>query len=337
MRQRIGQILNNFISNAVKFTEHGEIVVGLQLQPLGAGRTQATFSVKDTGIGIAPDQQQRIFHAFEQADNSTTRRFGGTGLGLAICRSLSEMLGGSIGLESAHGKGSTFWLSVPLVDAPAGERSTATERPNISGTRVAIIDDNPTNLSILSDMLSALGAEVAVFSDAEVMLDALRAAAPTHPFSAALLDMHMPRCSGSQLARRIREDAALRDMYLVLATSIDVQDLDSALFDSQLSKPILHTTAVPLHRENGHRSRQDARDHAHQPRAGQSPARAAARGRILVAEDNRTNQAVVTAMLAHLKLEADVVEDGIEALAALRTQALRPAAARRAYAAHGRL
>jgi signal transduction histidine kinase/CheY-like chemotaxis protein/HPt (histidine-containing phosphotransfer) domain-containing protein len=311
--QRIGQILNNFIGNAVKFTERGEIVVELTLAPLDAGRTQATLSVRDSGIGINDDQQRRIFNAFEQADNSTTRRFGGTGLGLAICRSLAKMLGGSIGVRSEEGVGSTFWLSVPLTNVAETERVAAANIPNLSGIRVAIIDDNSTNLTILQDMLEALGAQVEAFTDAERLLDALHGAAAHRPFDAVLLDMRMPGCSGTQLARRIRDNPQTCNTYLALVTSIDVDTIDSALFDCQLTKPLLQTTLfrciADMHNVRSRLTR--PRDIAAEP---QSPP---LRGKVLVAEDNRTNQAVVTSMLALLELDVDVVEDGIEALAAL--------------------
>ncbi len=312
--QRIGQILNNFISNATKFTEHGEIVVELQLEPLNHEHTLATFSVRDTGIGIAPEQQQRIFNAFEQADNSTTRRFGGTGLGLAICQTLAAMLGGSIGVKSTLGAGSTFWLKVPLQNVDNTEKThVPSKRPSLVNKRIAVIDDNPTNLHIMQEMLVELGAEVSIFVEPEALLDALSHAAAMHPFTAAIIDMHMPRCSGPELAKRIRNTESLRNLQLILTSSTETREIDPALFICQLTKPILHTqlfrciskldNALPdaveeqsknlvLENQNGYR--------------------------ILIAEDNRTNQAVVTAMLAALNLNTDVVETGVDAIAALR-------------------
>ncbi len=330
---RIGQILNNFIGNATKFTEHGEIVVELQLQALDAERTQATFSVRDTGIGISHEQQLRIFNAFEQADNSTTRRFGGTGLGLAICQSLATMLGGNIDVTSTVGQGSTFRLTVPLYNIPAHTPTDFPSDPHrtaegsasagirlqppplcLRDKRIAVIDDNPTNLHIIREMLIGLGADVATFTTPEALLDALTHAT-AQPFTAAIIDMHMPRCSGPELAQRIRALPALNELALVLASSTDVQDVDTSLFAAVLTKPILHTQlfrcigklygggipadiATPLPRDidAGHRYR------------------------ILVAEDNRTNQAVITAMLATLGLTADVVESGVDAIVALRKQ-----------------
>ena len=312
--QRIGQILNNFISNATKFTAHGEIVVELQLQPIDAQQTLATFSVRDTGIGISEDQQRRIFNAFEQADNSTTRRFGGTGLGLAICQSLAAMLGGSIGVQSTLGTGSTFWLKVPLQNAGKNAAGKAQfVRPSLSNKRIAVIDDNPTNLHIMQEMLIQLGADVSTFSDSEVMIDALTHATAGAPYAAAVLDMHMPRCSGPELAQRIRSIPELDNLLLILTSSSDMQTVDSTLFACQLTKPILHTQLF----------RCISNLYNKMPAAAVEPAKIRDldgydRYRILIAEDNRTNQAVVTAMLSALELTADVVESGVDALAALR-------------------
>jgi signal transduction histidine kinase/DNA-binding response OmpR family regulator len=314
--QRIEQILNNFINNATKFTAHGEIVVKLQLEALDSARTLATFSVRDTGIGISTDQQQRIFNAFEQADNSTTRRFGGTGLGLAICQTLATMLGGNIGVQSTLGAGSTFWLKVPLQNVSASEvAAPQLPRPNLANKRIAVIDDNPTNLHIMQEMLLALGAEVSIFVEPEAMLDALNYAATTNPFTAAVIDRHMPRCSGPDLARRIRSVPALQDLHLILASSTDTRDVDTALFACQLTKPILHTQLFrqisKLYNTSANAEREQPKSLALNERNDY---------RILVAEDNRTNQAVVTAMLATLNLQADVVETGIDVVAALRKQ-----------------
>jgi signal transduction histidine kinase/CheY-like chemotaxis protein len=315
--QRISQILNNFISNATKFTEHGEIIVELQLDAQDEQHTLATFFVRDTGIGITPEQQQRIFNAFEQADNSTTRRFGGTGLGLAICQTLASMLGGSIGVESTLGTGSTFWLKVPLQHVPASEVAATpmrARRLSLANKRIAVIDDNATNLHIMQEMLTGLGADVAIFTDPKTMLEALTEAARLHPFTAALLDMRMPRCSGPELARRIRNVPALRSLQLILTSSIDTQEVDATLFVCQLTKPILHTQLF---------SCISKLDDTLSEEIGEAPEKHALDTeknsyRILIAEDNRTNQTVVTAMLAALNLAADVVESGVDAVAALQ-------------------
>ncbi|MBX9832178.1 MAG: PAS domain S-box protein, partial [Burkholderiaceae bacterium] len=155
---RLGQILINFANNAIKFTETGEISIAVRMLEDGGSRVMLRFEVRDTGIGLTGEQMGRLFQSFQQADTSTTRRYGGTGLGLAICKSLAELMGGEVGVESTFGKGSTFWVSLPLErGAPA---RVLLPPPDLRGSRVLVVDDNHTAATVLSDMLHAMGFEV---------------------------------------------------------------------------------------------------------------------------------------------------------------------------------
>ena len=164
---RIRQVLMNLVGNAVKFTERGEVIVRTRLPEQTEAGATVRFEVHDTGIGLSPDAVGRLFQSFSQADSSTTRKYGGTGLGLAICKGLVERMGGTIGVDSEPGRGSTFWFTVRLI----GTESAAPERTAVAalgGLRVLAVDDNATNRTILSEQLSAAGLSVTTVADGQV-------------------------------------------------------------------------------------------------------------------------------------------------------------------------
>ncbi|MEA2177623.1 MAG: two-component system, sensor histidine kinase and response regulator, partial [Solirubrobacteraceae bacterium] len=214
---RLRQVLTNLMSNAVKFTTEGQVVlrVGLEERP-GPGVT-VRFDVSDTGIGIEPEGIEALFEPFSQADASTTRRFGGTGLGLAIARQLVAMMDGELGAESAPGTGSTFWFTARL-GVVADEAVARRPRPAVpESARVLVVDDNVTNRDILTAYLREAGArcdEAASGSDALTLLR--RAADAGAPYELAVLDCHMPKMDGIELVRRIREAPALRSARLLM-------------------------------------------------------------------------------------------------------------------------
>jgi two-component system, sensor histidine kinase and response regulator len=214
---RVRQMLTNLIGNAIKFTAAGEVLVRAAATEGAPGMLR--FEVRDTGIGLNEDQQQRLFQAFSQADGSTTRRFGGTGLGLAITKQLAELMGGTVGVRSRVNQGSTFWFDVllePMVSAPAA----ASADLGLEGARVLVVEDNATNRSIVEQQLAARGVIVASAPDGEAALRRLRAAAQSEPFDLALLDMKMPGMDGLELARRIKADPVLADTRLIMLTSL---------------------------------------------------------------------------------------------------------------------
>ena len=244
---RLQQILMNLAVNALKFTDHGEIALDVRTEPAestpsGArGPVTITCSVRDTGIGIPAEQQEHIFESFAQADSSTTRCHGGTGLGLAISRRLVTAMGGTIGVTSKPGYGSTFWFSAPF-EALAGPR--APERLTVAGLRVLVVDDNATNRMMLLKALQREGCFVGLTSGGLEATDVLLHAAHNHePFDLVLMDVQMPELDGYASARRIRNEPAICATPLIAMTSIsrtmprEALDLD---FAAILPKPVKH-------------------------------------------------------------------------------------------------
>ncbi|HET6507563.1 MAG TPA: response regulator [Baekduia sp.] len=223
-RGRVAQILTNLLSNAVKFTPEGEVAVEVRCAAEAGGdgpdgRHRVRFSVRDTGIGIADKDIDRLFESFQQADASTTRRFGGTGLGLAISRQLARMMGGDLTVASTVGQGSDFAFVIPFA---AAEAEPATVRPPIElrGLKVLAVDDTATNRRVLEAYLGSWGMRVTSCPDGQEALDALhRAAERGEPFDVAILDFNMPRMDGVELARAISAAPALRSVRMVMLTS----------------------------------------------------------------------------------------------------------------------
>ncbi|GAA2966141.1 hypothetical protein GCM10010483_06710 [Actinokineospora diospyrosa] len=315
---RIRQVLINLVSNAIKFTPAGEVVVWVSIPaPDADGRHPVTFTVTDTGIGVPEDRQEHLFDAFTQVDVSTTRRYGGTGLGLAICRQLVDLMEGTIGMRSAPDKGSAFHFTLPLAPATAPLPST---RPSgaVSGAAILVVDDNATNLQIVSQLLRTWGAEVATASTGAEAMAVLRAATEAgQPFDAALLDMRMPDLDGIQLVARIQADHTTGAPRLGILTSTN--DAEEARrvrrmgVDVYLAKPI---RAAALRDALGRLlavgpvvPQQET-----PPPRPVIPADRPTAGRVLVAEDNDINQQVVVQMLSTLGYSADIAENGEQAL-----------------------
>ncbi|HYR00684.1 MAG TPA: GAF domain-containing protein, partial [Casimicrobiaceae bacterium] len=248
---RLRQILLNLLSNAVKFTEHGEVVLTVAARPLASAKTELTFAVRDTGIGLSGDAMGRLFQSFSQADSSTTRKYGGTGLGLAISRRLAELMGGRMWAHSdGPGKGSTFFFSVvvPVGELPAARRREFVGvQPALEGKRMLVVDDNATNRRVLDLQTAKWGM---ASRSTESAHEALRWLDAGETFDVAILDMHMPEMDGVALARAIRERN--RTLPLVLFSSLGRREAgaEEGLFATYLGKPVrqsqLHDTLVSL-------------------------------------------------------------------------------------------
>ncbi|MCX6568099.1 MAG: PAS domain S-box protein [Candidatus Aminicenantes bacterium] len=324
---RLRQILLNLGGNAIKFTPRGEVTIEVKAESESDDHLKARFEVKDTGIGIPQDKIGLLFSAFQQADASTTRRFGGTGLGLAISKRLAGLMGGEVGVESVEGRGSTFWFTAVLGKrALPPERRERSPRAGIRGVRVLAVDDNPTNRLVLAEQLASWGARHAEAAGAKEALDMLCAArAEGDPFRIVLTDMNMPEIDGETLGKTIKADAELRDTRLVMITSYgkrgDAKRLETLGFSAYLTKPIKQSQlydclATVLGAADPLAKTPDA---ALVTRHTINEARR--RGiRILLAEDNATNQQVALKLLEKLGFHADAVADGRQAVEALETR-----------------
>ncbi len=316
---RLRQVVGNLLNNAIKFTEHGEIVVRAALLDEDATHCRLRISVEDTGIGIPAQAQEKIFEQFSQLDGSTTRQYGGTGLGLAICRRLVGLMDGAIGVSSEPGYGASFHVELRL---PKGASTPEALRCDVvvAGVRALVVDDNATNREILQRQLQGWNMKVTCAADAESALALLeRAHAAGEAFQLAVLDMHMPRTDGLQLAGAIRANPALAGTRLVVLTS----SYASASVRERERAGILRCVHKPIRQAELHevicsalRGPRDAGADARMPTA----APVALAGRVLLAEDNPVNQQVGEAMLAKLGLTVAFSANGEEAVRLARTE-----------------
>jgi len=315
---RLRQIVMNLAGNAVKFTEHGQVSIAVALQAQNTDSVTLRCEVRDTGIGIAADIQDKLFSSFQQADSSTTRKFGGTGLGLAISKQLAEMMGGQIGVDSQIGVGSTFWFTVVLATASAADlpQRNALLQPSASlrGIHLLCVDDNQTNLDIVREQAQHWGMRFAQATNAPQALAMLQKAAEQDPFQLLITDMQMPGMDGEALATVVHGDARLAEIPIVMMTSLGscASKVSSSLFAAYLAKPVkqaeLHDMLVQVLAGASMPATTAATSHA----------RPQYQAHVLLAEDNTTNQIVGVEMLKQLGLTADVADNGEAALQCLQ-------------------
>jgi signal transduction histidine kinase/DNA-binding response OmpR family regulator/HPt (histidine-containing phosphotransfer) domain-containing protein len=321
---RLRQVLTNIVSNAVKFTAHGEISIGVQLLDEDAQSAQLRFEVRDTGVGIAEGKQQCIFEAFSQADNSTTRRFGGTGLGLSIARHLVSLMGGTIGVVSRPAQGALFWFEIGIPKQDPSARRLMAAVPALEGLRVLVVDDNATNREILEHQLIGWGMRCTLSVGGREALSELHAAiARGAAHELVMLDMHMPDMDGLALAHLIKHTPALSDVPLIMLSSATL--MDEALMrrnlwvQACLTKPARQSdlfnaiaTAVNAH---GAPLRAPAA-----PLAPRSRAPAGTFAHVLLAEDMAVNREMAIGMLDLVGVRCTPVADGREVVPALQQQ-----------------
>ena len=319
-------MLTNLLNNAVKFTEHGEVVLRILpqkdasgvSQSIGDGKTALRFEVKDTGIGLNEDARGRIFEAFSQADQSTTRRYGGTGLGLTISRQLVKMMQGEIGVESEPGKGSTFWFTARFGKAPP------TKQKPLPAKRVLLADNNAADRQIVRAQLTALGMRcTSVASGDEALQFLCEAIADDDPYAIVIIDMEMPGMNGMELARAIKSDPITKDIRVIMlysdAKPLDAEARKNSDVDAFLVKPVKQPQLHPCLATvlGAAPSRRTTAKNQAPTNAARCPIHDT---RILVAEDNEVNRYVMLLVLEDLGYTADTVVNGKEVLAALRRQ-----------------
>ncbi len=325
---RIRQILMNLIGNALKFTNEGFVSVNITGQQLDDKHMEMKVSVQDTGIGIEPEVVNQIFQPFSQADVSTTRKFGGTGLGLTISKQLVEMLGGSIGVDSTPGVGSTFWFTMHL---PMVESMGDIPEADLEGIRVLVVDDNDVNRRMLQEQLEHMSMSVDVAADAEEAMEMIGdAQAVANPYELILLDHHMPQQSGEELGKRILSDKELSDIPLILLTSSgrrgDGKYFKDLGFSGYLTKPV-HSETLRLTMAGVLGLKQESRDepifltsyHVPNPEQDTAEFKQQFAGRhIILAEDNMVNQRVACTLLRKMGLKVTAVDNGKRAIDAWR-------------------
>ena len=317
---RLRQILINLLNNAVKFTEDGEVVVTVSSEQLGPKEFRLQFSVRDTGIGIPQERQDRLFKSFSQVDSSTTRKYGGTGLGLAISHQLAQIMGGRMWVESRVGEGSDFQFTI---FAKMGEKTAPLfaheAQPLLDDLHVLVVDDNATNRKILDKQVRSWGMHPAIVESGKAALQTLKANG--HQFDVAILDMQMPEMDGSTLAKEIRKLKPYQQLPLVLLTSMGPQSKDDEDpgFSAFLSKPIkpsqLYNVLVSVLEDKPVKTKLEKKEVGFDAELGTKHPLS-----ILLVEDNMVNQKVATRILEKLGYRADVAANGIEAIQALERQ-----------------
>ncbi|MAU00367.1 MAG: hypothetical protein CL608_24765 [Anaerolineaceae bacterium] len=313
---RLRQVLVNLLSNAVKFTEKGEVSVRVCSKAIATNRTEITFSIRDTGIGISPEKSDRLFKPFSQVDASTTRKYGGTGLGLVICKRLCEFMGGDIWVESELGEGSTFTFTI--VAEPAAlpeEEAVASDNSQFANRNVLIVDDNETNRLVLSRTVTNWGMQSESFSSGEEVLSLFNNGHNHQQYDVALLDYDMPAMNGGKLAKALKQVAP--NLPIVILSSMGETDKSyQEQVNYWLYKPVKKDQLSGILSQVFHNLSTAKETGLTLPTAARRPSL-----RILLVEDNNVNQQVALRMLQRFGYQADTAMNGAEAVTAVR---LRP-------------
>ena len=312
---RLGQILINLVNNAIKFTEVGEVIVEVKVDEGSGDRRQLRFSVRDTGIGMSSEQVSNLFRSFNQADTSTTRKYGGTGLGLAITKQLCELMQGTLEVESEPGKGSTFLFTATFCVAAAGLplKAGARKRDLLNKT-VLIVDDSENARDVLIEMLHANGFGARAVPSGEEALSAITLASEAgHPFDLVLMDWRMPGMDGIETSRRIKADSATsRSPAILMVSAFERDETTSGKANHELEgflvKPVNESLLIDkiatIFGVKNDLSNSDLR-----PAPGYFPAELAGR-RVLLVEDNEVNRDLATELLGDLGILVTIAVNG---------------------------
>ncbi|MGV8118453.1 MAG: response regulator [Candidatus Xenobiia bacterium LiM19] len=321
---RLRQIIINLCSNAIKFTEKGEVTIKVLLEKLTDKKVTIRFIVSDTGIGIPKNMMECLFNSFSQVDNSTTRKYGGTGLGLVISKRLAEMMGGAIGAESLEKRGSTFWFTAVFDRGTSIRREEIMRSEELRNLRILIVDDNDTNRFVFKEYLKSWGCRYDEASNAiQALVKFYQACETGDPFTMAFIDMQMPEMDGMTLALQIKNSTQLKDTTLLLLTSLDKKNDEAEierLFSAQLTKPIKQASLLnTILKVMGVKKATELSEDRDRKDTSSAivPNKERERYRILLAEDNYVNQKVAMGLLQKLGFRADNVGNGKEAIRAL--------------------
>ncbi len=313
---RIGQILTNYCSNAVKFTYEGEIVIGAEIEERIGEKLLVKFSVRDTGIGLTPEQLAKLFQAFSQADASTTRKYGGTGLGLTISKNLASMMGGAAWAESEYGKGSTFYFTAIMGVGEEQERAEYIPTSDLTGLKVLVCDDNDTSLEIFQEILEVFTFKPTLVKSGKEAIEEL-VRSKDMPYEAVIMDWQMPDMDGLEASELILKDERFMTPVIIMATAygremaIQAKEVGISGF---ITKPINHselfdTIVMAFGKETTRKIKWKEKGTKHleelRKRSG---------GRVLLAEDNETNQQVAKELIEGQGLLIEIANNGKEAL-----------------------
>ncbi len=314
---RVSQVLINYANNAIKFTERGDVALHVSVAQESALEVVLAFAVSDTGIGLDEEQRSRLFQSFEQADASTTRKFGGTGLGLAISRQLAGLMGGEVGVDSEPGKGSTFWFTARFGRGVEKPRQLLPD-PDLRGRRVLVIDDNEHAREVIDDLLRSMSFVVSsAASGRDGLVEIARAASAGEPYEIVFLDWQMPGLDGIATAEEIRRDIPAAAPHLVMITAYGGDEVMKAAHKFGIAEVLIKPVTASLLFDTAMRVLGGAQ--AYQPRSTDDYAlgtdlSAIAGARILLVEDNDLNQQVATELLQQAGFVVDVAENGAVAL-----------------------
>ncbi len=327
---RLGQVLVNLTNNAVKFTEHGEIVVSTELISLGDETAEIKFAVRDTGIGLTREQIERLFTSFSQADTSISRKYGGTGLGLTISKRLVEMMGGKIWVESTPGVGSTFFFTAVFGIGREEATGRHVPPPDLRGIRVLVVDDNPTSREIFQEMLESFSFEVTLAASGEEGLEEMEKSVGDRPYDLVVMDWKMPGMDGIEASKRIKQNSRLaRIPAIILVTAYGREEImwqaEAAGLDGFLIKPIspsvMFDTIIQALAKDASKELMPivTRERSSELLKGLEGAR------VLLVEDNEINQQVAMEILADAGLIVSLAnngQEGVDAVGANRFDAV---------------
>ena len=314
---RLGQVLINFASNAVKFTERGEVEISIEIREETAKSVVIYCAVRDTGIGLTEAQRDRLFQSFHQADSSTTRRYGGTGLGLVIAKHLAEEMGGAVGVESKYGSGSTFWFTA-LLGKEQSDQKNSQPPTELSGRRVLVVDDNDTTRAALVAMLSRITFDAQAVSSGQQAINAITAAeAENYPFELIFLDWLMPGMDGGETARRIAALPLSAEPAIIMVTAHGREEILANSRRAGVAEVLLKPCTPSQLLNAAMRALRQSYTLLPEESSVRSwaPDRRAAPGtRVLLVEDNLLNQIVARGTLEDLGLDVDLAENGAIAI-----------------------